>query len=578
MPPGPPESNDDFFDFKDKYISSYEIVAFGITITFGFLFCIAIYYSRNQILDIMPLSLFRISIITLLDLLGLISSIISIYYKIQDGFYIVVFGLLFSRLFVLGSSFYLLNLITKVYDSEVNKSGLKSFLIFKCERLIYLNTTTISAIICMIMSNNGIVILPWRNTKFTLLSGGYPNYYSFKFCLLSECFTCVVIIIFCMVSILTENTTTSIIVQICQVIIKLCYTLTISWLVKASVSEKYDIDISFKKKIINCQDINQDYDNPIFAEKNSITTYNNSDLTLNSNPFDIVIKNNDLDNDVNDNYGDQVDNVSSFGNSSDLKKYESNLPNPDETNEILIEQLKLAGIKPLEFIPLEQIHFEINQLIVKINEGKSTYKDDSRLEYLTNCLEINPIYRQQQIDESKKWRQEVEIYSKECLEIMRGFIPPHIFVLTKSDIISEGISEKLAKRLFQKKVLWLLRLESNKINSIHEVEFQTKYVFQAQGLDIVEIAAIYAILPIKFTNDLSGKKEKWRVSLEMLLKAMIRDYKLKTLPLNKVRHPFYELQDPVYLERKTLYEPELITGSAFEPRYSFTGKFRYNKY
>ena len=70
--------------------------------------------------------------------------------------------------------------------------------------------------------------------------------------------------------------------------------------------------------------------------------------------------------------------------------------------------------------------------------------------------------------------------------------------------VAVGYSRELAKRLMDRKCLWLVRMSAADIQRIHEADLMSTYVFQ--GLDLVELSAVYAAIPAKFSNDAYGRK------------------------------------------------------------------------
>jgi hypothetical protein len=67
----------------------------------------------------------------------------------------------------------------------------------------------------------------------------------------------------------------------------------------------------------------------------------------------------------------------------------------------------------------------------------------------------------------------MDVYSAECLETMKGFVPPGIFHASVSSLRDEdGYSLELAKRLIAKKCLWLVRITVEDIERMHIAELQ----------------------------------------------------------------------------------------------------------
>jgi hypothetical protein len=241
----------------------------------------------------------------------------------------------------------------------------------------------------------------------------------------------------------------------------------------------------------------------------------------------------------------------------------------EKTIEILRAQVRTAGKIPLEYLPLSELKAEIAQLFQMAQGGKDY--DESRLDFLLMCMDQNPEHRAEKEEESRRWRENIHEYAMECLDIMRGFIPPHIQNVTAAQLEKEGMSKDLVKRLMSKKCLWLIRWATHDIGKLHIADLTGRYSYDAQGLDIVEHAAIYAVCPEKFMNDdASGSKEQWRVKLEEGLKKMYEEMKKGTLAKNKQRAIAYKGQQPFYTNLESYHSAiPLVRGDIDEKRQSF---------
>jgi hypothetical protein len=219
-------------------------------------------------------------------------------------------------------------------------------------------------------------------------------------------------------------------------------------------------------------------------------------------------------------------------------RFSTNTKFADQTLDILREQIKKEGKQPIEFIPLPDLKAEVEYLFDLANQGKPY--DEVRLDYLLACMDYNPDYKLEKEQEAQRWRDEITPYASQALATQRGFIPPHIFHATWQTLVNEdGFTLKLAKRVFMKKALWLVRISSNDINKMHIAELTGRFNPEAQGLDIIETASIFAAIPPTFKNDPGGKKERWRMSVETSLKSMYSQHKKGKLPANKMRCPDY---------------------------------------
>lgn len=187
--------------------------------------------------------------------------------------------------------------------------------------------------------------------------------------------------------------------------------------------------------------------------------------------------------------------------------------------------------------------------------------NQSRMDYLLACLELNPEYRLKEAEELWAWRSDIIPFLEESLQTMRSTIPPSIFTCSKNDLKSlSGYSAGLVNRIFTKKCLWLVRLDPGDLLKIHPADMSGKYGVQSLGLDIVEVAAIIAVAPVKFVADSRGQKEQWRASLEELLKAMYKEFKSDSLNPSKMRHPAYKNQVGAFGDVSDLYSSHTVSA------------------
>ena len=249
-------------------------------------------------------------------------------------------------------------------------------------------------------------------------------------------------------------------------------------------------------------------------------------------------------------------------------RFSTNIVHADETMTIMREQMRTAGLTPLEFIPLPKLKAELATLFECANTG--VIYDTDRLDYLLLCLEHNPEHKAELEALHKAWLQEITPFLQESLEITRSYVPPHIFKCSEDSLEADGYSRALAKRIINKKCLWLVRVSTTDINRMHVVELSGRFNPEAQGMDLNEIAAIFAVLPDKFSNDPDRRKARWRASVEQTLKTMYAQFKSGTLVGPKKRNLAYKNQLPRYEGRDTLHDMGRVDKSnAYAPRTSF---------
>lgn len=214
----------------------------------------------------------------------------------------------------------------------------------------------------------------------------------------------------------------------------------------------------------------------------------------------------------------------------------------DKDVEILKDQVRKMGGQPLRYIPLEKIQKELSDIFEEVNAGKEF--DEERLNFLLACLDSNPEYKLQLQREKDMWQQETAAFVSQSLATMRSFIPATIFTCSKGTLVEfYGYSNALASRIFSKKCLWLIVMPPMDIHRIHVADLLNNFNHQSQNLDIVEYAALHAAVPAVLNYDgRSGKKARWRISLEEALKELYKKMRTGNLVESKKRNPVYRNQ------------------------------------
>mgnify|MGYP003386233390 CR=1 FL=1 len=229
--------------------------------------------------------------------------------------------------------------------------------------------------------------------------------------------------------------------------------------------------------------------------------------------------------------------------------YISSIKHSDKTQDMLMQQLKDAGKIGIVYIPLHELNIEIGEIMSALNAEKPY--DEDRLDYLLMCLDANPEYKAQKALELQQWKNSVNRFAKDCLREMRTYVPAGIFKHSVASLQAQSVYPVgLCKRLLTKKCLWLTRISTEDICRMHEADLLNKFNPTSQGLDIVEIAAIYAQMPDKFHVDASGKKESFRMSIVGHLKELMAKKEKGTLTKSQTRNVLYEKVSPAYVSSR----------------------------
>jgi len=216
---------------------------------------------------------------------------------------------------------------------------------------------------------------------------------------------------------------------------------------------------------------------------------------------------------------------------------------------IVRKQLLDHGLTPLEFIPLEDINKEIAEILRRLNNEEAY--DQDRFDYLLKCLEVNPEYIAEKEQERRQREEKLVPFLHESLQTMRGFVPANMQEMKLDELVStHGYSKALAKRIFEKKCLWLTRVDPVSVSKMHISDLGGKFNPLAQNLDIVELAAVYASLPEKFQAE---DKVKFKINIFEQLKKMHAEWESKRLPKIKCRNTVYKDQVPKFSHCNALF-------------------------
>jgi hypothetical protein len=145
---------------------------------------------------------------------------------------------------------------------------------------------------------------------------------------------------------------------------------------------------------------------------------------------------------------------------------------------------------------LEDIQSELQEITELANRGLEF--SERRFDYLLKAQSCNIHYRREVEEEKEEWLESIEDFTQQCLERSRTFVPVNIFAASHEGLLAMGLSDDLAKRVLQRKCLWLVRMSRAEIARLHVSDLYNRYNTTAQHLDIIETAAIYASLPKKY--------------------------------------------------------------------------------
>ena len=148
---------------------------------------------------------------------------------------------------------------------------------------------------------------------------------------------------------------------------------------------------------------------------------------------------------------------------------------------------------------------------------------------------------------------------KAAYQRMRELIPLDVARSSVGALIAQGLPEEIAQRLWKCKSLWLVVMAPEDIAKVHIADFRSKYDWH--GLDIIELRAIYHVLPEWDRTSASLVKAEWKDGLATRLEDLARKEQAGTLSRQEMRNAAYDEADA---SKFALYD----STAAVEARYT----------
>ena len=174
---------------------------------------------------------------------------------------------------------------------------------------------------------------------------------------------------------------------------------------------------------------------------------------------------------------------------------------------------------------LDDLEKQLQDAARKLLDGDPSVENE--LERLDKAIKQHPEHAERVAVAEHKWELDQDASNRRALDTTRRFVPRDIFKSTAStverryavraaaDRVPRRAAAALSKRVWTTSVLWLVHLEEARIKKLHPADLRSRYA--VAGLDIVELRAVYAVLPIAFDNDSDGSKAKWREGIRLSL-------------------------------------------------------------
>ena len=164
----------------------------------------------------------------------------------------------------------------------------------------------------------------------------------------------------------------------------------------------------------------------------------------------------------------------------------------------------------------------------------------------SKVVSAHPAYIRRERRRRAEWEKENFSVCQAALWELRPMVPSNIDNTSLSAVMEhpplqregQGPNVALAERIWRRRVLWLLRATPAEVANLHAADLAGPY--NAHGLDLLELRAIYAVLPQQFVNDKDGRKAAWREEVRERLVALTEKEAQGKLTAAEARHPAYD--------------------------------------
>ena len=145
-------------------------------------------------------------------------------------------------------------------------------------------------------------------------------------------------------------------------------------------------------------------------------------------------------------------------------------------------------------------------------------------------------YKKREEEKWVSWEEENRDKNMEALREMKKYVPPEVLTGLSKEFLMDKIklTAAQANRVMKTKIFLFYYLDKDTIAKTHIADLSSRYV--PQGLDIVELRAVYACLPEQFELDQDGRKKTWREQCRAKLHQMTQKEKDNTISRSDQRN------------------------------------------
>jgi len=229
------------------------------------------------------------------------------------------------------------------------------------------------------------------------------------------------------------------------------------------------------------------------------------------------------------------------------------------------------GIEIEALLPLEDVKVNLGRAMIRfMGDSQAGIRPDTSMEAEAevmkwqNILEAHPDLKTQMKAEKMVWRSVELPRCQDALELMRTIVPLSISGASVESLVEKGLPLAVARRITRTPALALITVHPEDIARMHPAMLRS---CTSNGLDLIELRAVFAALPEVMMNDGSGEKRAWVEGFQSALEAMTKAEAADTLPKRQLRHPCYaDLVNGFgpFNASVPIVKADLIKSSAFE--------------
>lgn len=195
------------------------------------------------------------------------------------------------------------------------------------------------------------------------------------------------------------------------------------------------------------------------------------------------------------------------------------------------------SVQPPSCMSLQDLQTQLQDVTRRILNGDESAETEREADHLDNQIRNHPDNAKDLKAKEEAWVKEQRDAIDKALKEMLSMIPDDATELSVDALVKKyGLPRELAKRIYETKILRLLTTPQGAIQKTHAVDLRD---FSNQGLDIVEMRAVYGCLPAIFDLDGDGKKALWRQNFVNTLKDLVKKETNGKLTTRQQRHPAY---------------------------------------